>query len=96
MSRSVLNFVVRLWNSRNSRDQIPYPICMDDLHLRYVDRRFVSLKEDYEVKTFEQEVKAQRPHTTSAAIHNALLNCENTVPHNHPRQRILDCVLRHL
>lgn len=69
---------------------------MDDLHKRYIDKRFLALAEDYEVQKFEQDVKAQKPAATSAAIHSALVACASTLPSNHPRQRIMDCVLGRL
>jgi hypothetical protein len=34
---------------------------MDDLHKRPIDKRFLALKEDYEVQKFERDVKAQKP-----------------------------------
>lgn len=66
---------------------------MDDLHKRYIDKRFLALKEDWEVQTFEKDVKAQKPHATSTAIHTALLACAKAFPSNHPRQHIMTCVL---
>ena len=66
---------------------------MDDLHKRYVDRRFLALKEDWEVQTFEKDVKQQKPHASSTAIHTALIDCAKTLPSNHPRQHIMSCVL---
>jgi hypothetical protein len=66
---------------------------MDDLHKRYIDKRFLALTEDYEVQKFEKDVKGQKPNATSATIHSALLACASTLPSNHPRQRIMDCVL---
>jgi hypothetical protein len=69
---------------------------MDDLHKRYIDKRFLALTEDYEVQRFERDVKMQKPHATSAAIHTALLNCASTLPSNHPRERIMECVLSKL
>lgn len=66
---------------------------MDDLHKRYIDKRFLSLSEDYEVQTFERNVKEQKPNATSASIHSALLECAKTLPNNHPRQHIMTCVL---
>ena len=68
----------------------------DDLHKRYIDKRFLALKEDYEVQKFENDVKAQKPHATSAGIHSALLECVKTLPSNHPRQHIMTCVLGRL
>lgn len=65
----------------------------DDLHKRYVDRFFLALKEDYEVRDFEAKVKKERPNATSDQIHAALLSCAKTLPSNHPMQRIHDCVL---
>ena len=65
----------------------------DDLHKRYVDKRFLALKEDYEVKTFEKDVKEERPSATSAEIHSALVECGKTFPSNHPREKIMKCVL---
>lgn len=66
----------------------------DDLHLRYRDRFFISLKEDYEVRDFEKSVKLQKPHATSEKIHVALMQCATDAPSNHPRAQILDCVLK--
>jgi hypothetical protein len=53
---------------------------MDDLHKRYIDKRFLALSEDYEVQKFEQDVKAQKPHASSAAIHTALIECARRFP----------------
>ena len=69
---------------------------MDDLHKRYIDRRFLALKEDYEVQTFEKDVKKQKPKATSSQIHTALQACEKKFASNHPRQKILDCVIGEL
>jgi len=69
---------------------------MDDLHKRYIDKRFVAIEEDWEVQKFEKDVKAQRPHVSSADIHAALLECAKTLPSNHPRERIMTCVLERL
>jgi hypothetical protein len=69
---------------------------MDDLHKRYIDKRFLALKEDYEVQKFERDVKVQKPNASSAAIHTALLACAKTLPSNHPRERIMSCVLGEL
>jgi hypothetical protein len=66
---------------------------MDDLHKRYIDKRFLALKEDYEAQKFERDVKANKPSTTSEQIHAALLDCARTLPNNHPRQHIMTCVL---
>jgi len=66
---------------------------MDDLHKRYIDKRFLALTEDYEVQKFERDVKAKKPHAGSASIHTALLECAKTLPSNHPRERIIECVL---
>lgn len=66
---------------------------MDDLHKRYIDKRFLALKEDYEVQRFEKDVKAQKPNVSSATIHAALLACAATLPSNHPRERVMECVL---
>lgn len=69
---------------------------MDDLHKRYIDKRFLALTEDYEVQKFERDVKAQKPNASSAHIHSALLECAKTLPSNHPRERIMHCVLSEL
>jgi hypothetical protein len=66
---------------------------MDDLHKRYIDKRFLALTEDYEVQKFEKDVKTQKPNATSATIHAAWLDCAKTLPSNHPRDRIMACVL---
>jgi hypothetical protein len=66
---------------------------MDDLHKRYIDKRFLALEEEYEVQKFERDVKAQKPHASSAAIHTALIECAKTLPSNHPRDRVMACVL---
>jgi len=66
---------------------------MDDLHKRYVDKRFLALSEEWEVQKFEKDVKAQKPHASSASIHTALIECAKTLPSNHPRDRIMTCVL---
>jgi hypothetical protein len=66
---------------------------MDDLHKRYIDKRFLALKEDYEVEKFERDVKAKKPNASSASIHTSLLTCAQTLPSNHPRERVMDCVL---
>lgn len=66
---------------------------MDDLHKRYIDKRFLALTEDYEVQKFEKDVKAQKPYANSASIHTAMLDCAKTLPSNHPRERIMECVL---
>ena len=65
----------------------------DDLHKRYIDRHFLSLTEDWEVTTFEKDVKAQRPLATSEQIHAALLGCAKLHPRNHPRAKVMECVL---
>jgi hypothetical protein len=69
---------------------------MDDLHKRYIDKRFVALQEDWEVQKFEKDVKAQKPSVTSVAIHAALLQCAQLFPSNHPRERIMACVVARL
>jgi hypothetical protein len=66
---------------------------MDDLHKRYIDKRFLALREDYEVQKFERDVKAQKPYASSASIHSALVSCASTLPSNHPRERIMGCVV---
>jgi hypothetical protein len=66
---------------------------MDDLHKRYIDKRFLALTEDWEVQKFEKDVKAQKPYASSASIHGALIECAKTLPSNHPRERIMTCVL---
>ena len=66
---------------------------MDDLDKRYIDKRFLALTEDWEVQEFERDVKAQKPHASSDAIHRALVDCAKTLPTNHPRERIMTCVL---
>lgn len=66
---------------------------MDDLHKRYIDRRFLALKEDWEVKTFEANVKKQRPQATSDGIHRALMSCQGQYASNHPREKIMGCVI---
>jgi hypothetical protein len=66
---------------------------MDDLHKRYIDKRFLALSEDYEVQKFEKDVKTQKPNASSTAIHTALLDCAKTLPSNHPREHIMQCVL---
>jgi hypothetical protein len=66
---------------------------MDDLHKRYIDKRFLALTEDYEVQKFEKDVKTQKSYASSASIHTALVECAKTLPSNHPRERIMECVL---
>jgi hypothetical protein len=68
----------------------------DDLHLRYIDRFFIALKEDYEVRDFEKSVKQQRPSATSTQIHDALIKCAAQFASNHPRAQIMECVLKRL
>jgi hypothetical protein len=69
---------------------------MDDLHKRYIDKRFLALWEDYEVQKFEKDVKAEKVNANSATIHAALLECAKELPSNHPRERIMECVLARL
>jgi hypothetical protein len=66
---------------------------MDDLHKRYVDKRFLALTEDWEVQKFEKDIKAQKPNASSAAIHAALWDCAKVSPSNHSRQHIFTCVV---
>jgi hypothetical protein len=66
---------------------------MDELHKRYVAKRFLALTEDFEVQKFERDIKMQRPHASTIRIHTALLTCATTLPLNHPRERIMQCVL---
>jgi hypothetical protein len=44
----------------------------------------------------DSSFKAQKPSATSAEIHSALMLCEKDFPSNHPRQRIMECVLARL
>lgn len=63
----------------------------DDLHKRYIDKRFLALTEDYEVQKFERDVKAQKPRASSANIDSAVLECAKTLPSNHARAQWIAC-----
>ena len=69
---------------------------LDDKLKRYIDKRFVSCDEGYELAKVKQAVKEEMPEFSDEEVDEAINACCESVKAPRPRDEFISCVKRQL